>query len=331
MPRAEFVVLAAVIACSVACASGGAREPMVVSGAPAVTAPPTAADLHAGHFAGSRLALVATHATGELFVSSDGGVSWERGADLPDQYLETVWLFDDAAGFVAGERGLYRTMDGGRTLTQVEEAAGLNMYGVEFPTAKRGFAVGFATGPGPVPAVLRSDDGGSSWRRLDGPPRDGMAAALHFVSSELGVIAAGRDLWQTRDGGESWTVVARQLGTVRAIHRAPGGRWWAVGHRGLVAISADGATWTTWPHHPPQLLRDVLFVDERNGWLAGDAALPAGAGAPASAPPLWRTRDGGQTWSPVAQVRFDVHRLLRRGAAAPIAIGDGGRMIELRP
>jgi photosystem II stability/assembly factor-like uncharacterized protein len=315
------------IAALAGCARTGSRP--AGARAVAVTAPPTAEDLHAGHFAGERLALFATHASGDLFVSGDGGATWQRGAGLADQFLEAVWLFDSGVGFVAGERGLYRTSDGGRTLSAVPESAGLNLYGLQFPSPERGFAVGFEAGRDPAPALLRSDDGGRTWRRMAGPGRT-LSAALQFTSPDSGIVAADRDLWQSRDGGVRWTLVARDLGRVRAIHRAPGGRWWAVGHDGLVATSEDGATWAVAAGRPSQLLRDVLFAGERDGWLAGDAAPPSASSA-AAAPPVWRTRDGGRTWSPVEHVRFDVHRLLRAPNGAVVAIGDGGAVIELRP
>jgi photosystem II stability/assembly factor-like uncharacterized protein len=287
-------------------------------------APPTSADLHTGHFAGTRNGLVVTHATGEVFLTRDGGGSWERGADLPDQHLEAVWLFDLYGGLIAGERGLHRTADGGRTVLPVAGTEGYTIYALQFPGTERlivsrGYAVGF-TAEQRTPVLLRTDDGGYTWHRLAGLPARGLAGALNFDSPERGLVAAGRDLLLTRDGGASWTVVATQIGVVRRIHRAPGGRWWVVGHDGLLRVSADGVDWNA-VAHPPQLLRDVHFIDRRNGWLAGDATPEAA--------PLWRTRDGGMTWTPVEGVTADVHRLLRRGPAL-VAVGDGGLFVELR-
>ncbi len=285
----------------------------------ALSRPPTAADLHAGHFTAAGRGLLVRHATGDLLLTRDAGATWQRGADLPDQYLEAAWLFDDGRVVLGGERGLHESRDGGRTVRPVAESAGLSIYSLHFPTTRRGFAAGFTAG-GTDGAILRSDDGGLTSRRLGGAPA-GMVAAIHFASGEIGVVAAGRDLARTRDGRASWTVVARDLGRTRSIHRAPGGRWWAVGHDGMMATSDDGITWAAPASpRPRQLLRDVWFADANNGWLAGDAA-PGAA-------PLWRTRDGGRTWKADTAVRFDVHQLVPRTGGV-VAVGDGGAAVQL--
>lgn len=285
-----------------------------------IVAPDTTTDLHAGHFADARHGIVVTHATGELHLTRDGAASWQRGADLPDHYLEAAWMLDRFRGFVGGERGMYRTADGGLTVNAVSEAEGMNVYAIEFPSPRQGYALGF-TAAERAPAVLRTDDGGRSWRRLESLPSRGMIAAAAFDAPAHGLVALGRDLLLTRDNGANWLVVATQFGTVRALHRAPGGRWWAAGHDGLLRSSPDAITWSAHPH-PPQRLRDVLFIDRSNGWLAGDAA-PGVA-------PLWRTRDGGRSWQAVEGVTADVHQLVLRGWAV-LAIGDGGLLLELRP
>ncbi len=280
--------------------------------------PPGRVDLHAGQFAGP-LGLVVSHATGQVFVTRDAGESWMQAADLPDQFLEAVWLLDMRRALMAGDRGLQLSEDSGRTWYEVSGARGLNLYALSSPAEGVGFAGGF-TAAG-APALLRSDDGGRTWRRLGAFPGRGPIAALLFDSLEEGVVASGRDLWRTQDGGATWALVASDLGKVRAIHRAPDQRWWAAGHDGLIAVSADGSSWQAMAGRPAQLLRDARFISERDGWVAGDQA-PGAA-------PLWRTRDGGRSWTVDPAAKFDVHRLLPRGEQV-VAIGKGGEIVELR-
>lgn len=67
-------------------------------------------------------------------------------------------------------------------------------------------------------------------------------------------------------------------------------RGWAVNSDGKVLKTDDGGeSWQQQLHVPGVWLRCVAFSDEQTGWV--------GTTAPASR--LFRTRDAGQTWTPV--------------------------------
>lgn len=77
-----------------------------------------------------------------------------------------------------------------------------------------------------------------------------------------------------------------------------GSRCWAVGERGVLAVSSDaGQTWTTQLLPFECSLRSVCFLTNKLGWVAGTRSLPVGAGRQVAV--LLQTRDGGETWSSV--------------------------------
>lgn len=104
-----------------------------------------------------------------------------------------------------------------------------------------------------------------------------------------------------------------------------GERYVAVGDRGGIILSTDGARWEQAPVPVRAALTAVAFADAQNGWAVGhDAAIVA-------------TRDGGKTWElqhfdPAAEKPFldvlflDAQRGFAVGAYALfLATEDGGR------
>ena len=59
---------------------------------------------------------------------------------------------------------------------------------------------------------------------------------------------------------------------------------------GAILHNVDGGpVWTAQESHTEIFLRSAYFIDNRNGWIAGDNGL------------IIRTEDGGQTWKPAAK------------------------------
>lgn len=131
-----------------------------------------------------------------------------------------------------------------------------------FVDADLGFAVGDRG------LILRTNDGGRSWRRLDA----GVVCplqAVHFIDAKRGWAVGG------------WT----QAKTLRTF--------------GVVLRTTDGGD--SWEEsrdfHLPKL-SDVQFADAKNGWVVGvgSALFPAG---------VFRTRDGGASWSSLGGAAAD--------------------------
>ncbi|MBW7901983.1 MAG: glycosyl hydrolase [Rhodocyclaceae bacterium] len=158
-------------------------------------------------------------------------------------------------------------------------------YGLTAPGAGTLWAVGS------YGKIVRSDDGGQSWR-IQPTPVVSHLQAIAAWDGERAVAVGNRGLVViTADGGKTWkeaqaprSEVANKLMQVRAY---PGGVAWAVGEVGAVLRSLDyGTTWERVMPEKDQAWNDIFF-DGPAGWMVGEFGQ------------ILRTTDGGANWAPV--------------------------------
>jgi len=145
-------------------------------------------------------------------------------------------------------------------------------------------------------AVMRSEDGGRSWRRVEGIPGNTLLRAVAFsANGQLGVAVGDYgSFMRSRDGGLTWEYiggVAQTLSSpsLRAVAvSADGTRAWVAGSGGTLLVSSDGtATWRLVPGIGSGTLLEAIgfSADGRSVWAAGDDGV------------LVQSADGGATWA----------------------------------
>ena len=136
-------------------------------------------------------------ATGGLWESQDGGLTWE-------QVQQENILFPVAVGTAAATRlfgvaadGLVSSEDGGRMWQKV---ASPELYPIASLAATTDGSVLVAGGPG---GLARSDDGGATWSKLafDGQPA---AIAVTGGGRTIAVVTRSTDYFRSDDGGRTW-------------------------------------------------------------------------------------------------------------------------------
>jgi photosystem II stability/assembly factor-like uncharacterized protein len=212
-----------------------------------------------------------------LYGTKDGGRSWTflmtaadeygnpTGSGLPFSGLKNgIGFVDDHSGWWAGESYgympyLYATNDGGLTwarrvslpvppgypediLWQVSSA----FYIPEFVQGRDGhMLVSVDTDPHAF-WLYRTDDGGINWEVsvLPGPPDCGPV----FISARHGWFISDSQIYFTRDGGSSWTVLARLSTTTTGCQNLEFldlSHGWMMGDGVLYGTQDGGEHWAT--------------------------------------------------------------------------------------
>jgi photosystem II stability/assembly factor-like uncharacterized protein len=171
-----------------------------------------------------------------VYKTTDGGKSWKNMGLKESRQIgmiaidprNTDIVFVAAEGSVwgpGGDRGLYKTIDGGKTwekVLNISEHTGVNNVlihpcnpDIMFATSEqRRRHVHTKIGGGPETAVYKSEDGGKNWRKLEsgipGVDKGGMGIAVSPVDPNIVylIIEAALDnsgFYRSSDMGESWS------------------------------------------------------------------------------------------------------------------------------
>lgn len=171
----------------------------------------------------------------------------------------------------------------GQWTQQSPAPTGLGITGIAFTSATDGFiATGSSRWDGPQRrSLLETRDGGASWtHRLVPESDDDPLNGLFFLDSQHG-WAYGNRSYRTSDGGVTWEELPF-LGTTNGMRFHTPAFGHAFGNFGFATSLDGGMSWTMNPAGP----RTFSFRDEQ-------------VGLGLSAMQIFRTEDGGQTFTPV--------------------------------
>ncbi len=171
-----------------------------------------------------------------IYRSEDGGSSWKNMGLKESQHISKIIVHPKNSAIIwvaaqgplwskGGERGLYKTIDGGKTWKKTlgdEEWVGVTDIQIDPRNADRLYAatwqrhrnVAAYMGGGPGTAIYRSDDGGETWEKLtNGLPKSNLGKiGLAISPQKLDVIYAAIELdrrtgavYKSTNRGASWT------------------------------------------------------------------------------------------------------------------------------
>lgn len=142
---------------------------------------------------------------------------------------------------------------------------------------------------------LSLDIPGAWGQQASGTSADLLAVAA-LDASRAWAVGEGGTIVRTTDGGATWSAQPSGGGaTLRAIEFVDATHGHIVGDGGTILATSDaGATWQARSAGVTADFRDVWFLDASTGWvLAADA--------------IYRTGDGGATWTAVATPAGDFY------------------------
>jgi len=238
--------------------------------------------------------------------TTDAGQTWQsRILGNFDCSYVCVHFADAKHGWIGVEvSAVLQTLDGGlhwkaHIIRPLSLAAGVR--DLSFADRQAGLAVG-AAGPEDAPAIMRTHDGGKTWRIVE-VKADGKLALLSVshptrekawaVGSQLKDFDAGGNgtIFFSSDGGLNWTIQWTHKHTwLYNIHFIDAQTGWATGYAGtwakpIVLTTNDGGKhWK--PRQVPGkgILVASYLADRSTGWVVGSDGFIA------------RTGDFGRTW-----------------------------------
>ncbi len=239
--------------------------------------------------------------------TQDGGESWET-LILPNIDFEILsfQLTADRVGYVAGTRGvILRTEDGGDTWKLLNQADSVIVSSLSFVDSKTGWAatskVGFGDGYLGLtivytPTVLKTNDGGDSWVRINLPDDSLKLTQIYFLDDQRGWLSGYYNFldqsiffdFSTQDGGEHWTPLRggqwrsqrMSFGNIQFLDEDRG---WAADYN--LSRTHDGGD--TWDKIMPERIAGIHaldFIDHQEGWAVGSRGR------------ILHTIDGGGEW-----------------------------------
>jgi photosystem II stability/assembly factor-like uncharacterized protein len=273
---------------------------------------------------------------GTILRSTDAGKTWMQPDTPTAETLYAISFADAQHGWAVGASGMIlRSTDGGTTWTKQvvslpDEMGGsrpldMNLFGVAATGANEAWTVG------DLGTVLHTRDG-STWEKVsfdqatfgDDNVPDRILNAVVFTSPTEGWIAGEfATLLRTKDGGATWTGQRTISGAppdlyLFALAASPGQGAAAVGLAGSVlAAGPDGGEWTSRSVETNAGLFAIAWQGQR-GIAAGDRGV------------LYRTEDGGQTWSqPTRPKLFNwLTSAAFVGQNDVIVVGEGGLILR---
>jgi photosystem II stability/assembly factor-like uncharacterized protein len=277
--------------------------------------------------AGNAWVLIGTPAdphSGTLYHTTDGGANWSSAA-VPFASANLQFL-DSSNGFALAALGagagseavaVYQTADGGATWTQnyindpTVPGAGDSLplggqkAGMTFVDTQHGWV----SGAEPIDDFVYfyvTQDGGHSWAQQNvvlpplGPGLQIGAQQPLFFGTQIGVLPTivlnGSQtlfmFFKTQDGGTTWMPTSTLIGSGRYMVLSANDAWVWTGS-GL-SVTHDGMI--TWTSLTPNVdlansLSQLDFVDTLTGWALANASGSHNA--------LYKTTDGGTTWTAI--------------------------------
>lgn len=190
------------------------------------------------------------------FVDADHGWAW--GGGVKNEYSEQPGIF-------------LTTIDGGQNWNEIKYPFEQNIWSIFFLNAQQAWA---NTAEG---GFYKTDDGGLTWTKPAAKTPELTFDSIFFTDQINGWVAghSGR-MAKTEDGGRTWKKIfsVKDEYKIRDLHFSDKDHGYAVGDKGIILYTANGGE--SWVVVTPleAELRDVLFINQNNGWAVGlDGAL----------------------------------------------------------
>ncbi len=257
----------------------------------------TRGDLVAVYFTSSSRGWIAGD-NGYLASTTDGGKTWTPYPLKTNEDINEIYFRDNDNGYLIAGRKMFITRDAGRSWqeTRIYRTAEFGtgtpeFLSIKFSDKKRGYVIGSVLkGKGEVVVeslLMRTDDGGETWQRINVPAKVELFHIDFSGSSRGWIVGDGGTILTSVDSGMTWS---RQVSATSvplfSVHFRDDKEGYVVGKSGMILRTSNGgATWEKVATPVRETFMRVGFTDDKNGWIVGYSGN------------ILRSGDKGRTWT----------------------------------
>ncbi len=228
---------------------------------------------------------------GLILHTEDGGNTWEEqesGVEGSIPLYEIDFASEDVGWIRAYDGIILHTRDGGETWVRQDSGTDELLGSIHVIDENEVWVTGTDG------ILLHTEDGGMTWHKIDGPFEEHSLNIQFFNADEGCITSQMGGIYHTSDGGITWEMTRahynyskRGIGPFR-VHFVNESTGWLIGGKGLLLHTSDsGETWEFQRDITNEVLRDIFFLDERQGWIVG---YDGNDGI------ILHTTDGGAEW-----------------------------------
>lgn len=205
-----------------------------------------------------------------------GQTAWYEQNPLPTGMpISAIHVFNENSAIIAGQLGrIFKTDNGGLSWTQKQINTTTWLKDICFINDSVGWVVGNSD------VLMKSTDGGETWIQQT-ITNAGNLYWVQFINENIG-WARGNSLFYTDNGGNTWSEIPASFGVVHFVNNNIG-----YGVEASIAYKTTngGLSWNMVTQPSSELMNDIYFVNEMNGWAVGNNGA------------IIATTDGGASWT----------------------------------